>query len=236
MALAVLPVGLTACVGLSSAPAPLVNYQPEAFDASSHVRHFAVPPQRTCEAARRALLSQAYVITNDQPALVIGRKYFQPHPERHVQLEFRVVCVPSGAGGSASSAFVSGLQDQYVVRKAKESASLGVGGLGSLSLPIEGGMESMVKVGSETVTHDALYERFFELLRVQLDKVVRLPAHASPAAALPAEPAPEPAHASPSTLPPSAGDTLVPSAPLHRQNALPRVLRSPEAQAAAPAY
>ena len=57
------PLVLSACTSLNSQPMPLVGYQPEAFDASTHARHYAAPPERTCEAARRALLSQGYVVT-----------------------------------------------------------------------------------------------------------------------------------------------------------------------------
>ena len=163
---------LGGCAGLASAPAPLADYQPEAFNAESFVRHYVAPPARTCEAARRALLSQGYVVTTANGEHVTARKYFQPHAEHHVQLEFRVVCAPESGDVEATVAFASGLKEQYVVRKVKESASLGVGGIGSLSLPIEGGLDSMVKVSSETLDDATLYQRFFELLGDYLDQSV----------------------------------------------------------------
>lgn len=167
------PLALTACAGLTpSQPVPLVDYQPESFDASAFSRHYAAGAARTCEAARRALLSQGYVVTGANGEQVTARKYFQPDAEHHVQLEFRVVCAPEAHSNAASVAFVSGLKDQYVMRKAKESASVGVGGIGSLSLPIEGGMDALVKVSSETVVDRALYERFFELLGEHLTRAV----------------------------------------------------------------
>ncbi len=169
-ALCLAPACLAACAGLASKPAPLLDYEPESFDGAAHVRRFAATPGRSCEAARRALLSQGYVLGAPQADQVSGRKYFQPTVEHHVQLEFRVVCAPELGNPEAAAVFVSGLKEQYVVRKAKESASLGVGGIGSLSLPLEGGLDSMVKVASETVTNAGLYERFFELMRVYLDR------------------------------------------------------------------
>ena len=72
-----------------------------------------------------------------------------------------------------------------VVRKVKESASLGVGGFGSLSLPVEGGLDSLVKVASNTVTEPNLYERFFDLLGGFLSKAVP-PKAAEDAASAPA--------------------------------------------------
>lgn len=172
IALMMAPMCLVACAQLTGASTPLVDYQPEAFDSTAHVRHFAASPTLTCEAARRALLSQGYVVTLAEPQQITGRKYFQPVSEHHVQLEFRVVCASESERTGATVAFVSGLKEQYVLRKVKESASVGVGGLGSLSLPIEGSMDSMVKVASQTVTDASLYERFFDLLSVYLDKAV----------------------------------------------------------------
>ena len=172
LAVGLAPVVLTGCAGLSQGPAPLLNFQPESFDGAAHVRHFDAAPGRSCEAARRALLSQGYVLTPAQPEQVTGRKYFQPTAEHHVQLEFRVVCAPELGDAQAATMFVSGLKEQYVVRKVKDSASLGVGGIGSLSLPVEGSLDSMVKVSSETVDDATLYQRFFELLGQYLDRSV----------------------------------------------------------------
>ena len=180
-----LPLVLSACTTLNSPPMPLVGYQPETFDASTHARHYAAPFDRTCEAARRALLSQGYVVTAATAQEVTARKYFQPDAQHHVQMEFRVVCAPEGQGRLASVAFASALKEQYLVRKAKESASLGVGGLGSLSLPVEGGLDSLVKVASNTVTEPNLYERFFDLLGGFLSKAVP-PKAAEDAASAPA--------------------------------------------------
>ena len=172
--IAALPLSLlAACVGLpgiSSTPG-LLHYQPEAFEGRAYARHFAVRPERACEAARRALLSQGYIVKGDA-IQVSGRKYFQPSAERHVQLEFRVVCTVNGRDAETSMAFASGLNEQYTVRKVRESASLGVGGIGSLSLPVEGSMDSMVKIASETVTDSELYERFFDLVVAYLDDAV----------------------------------------------------------------
>ena len=161
---ALVPLTLAACANLPGKPVELVDFQPETFDSTAHSRHFATSPALACEAARRTLLSQGYVVTSTKPEQVSGRKYFQPAPEHHVEMEFRVVCAPEQGDNDRAVVFVSGLKEQYVVRKVKESASLGVGGIGSLSLPLEGGMDTMVKVASETVTEPELYQRFFELV------------------------------------------------------------------------
>lgn len=163
---------LAGCAGLASSPVPLGDYQLEAFNADTFVRHYVAPPVRTCEAARRALLSQGYIVTDATADKVIARKYFQPRAEHHVQLEFRVVCARESGDADSTVAFASGLKEQYVVRKVKESASLGVGGFGSLSLPVEGGLDSLVKVASTTVTDAKLYQRFFDRLDGYLSNAV----------------------------------------------------------------
>lgn len=167
---ALLAAALAACTSVRQ-PQPMPNYQPEAFDGKAYVRQFDFDTARTCEAARRALLSQGYLISSAQGEQVLGRKHFQPSPEHHVQLEFNVVCAAAlGSGGEATTAFVSALKDQYVVRKSRESASVRLGALASLSMPVEGGMESMGKVASETITDPALYERFFQLVQGFLER------------------------------------------------------------------
>ncbi len=128
-------------------------------------RLFDAQPAQTCEAARRALLSQGYIINVSSAALVEGQKAFQPEPDSHLQMVVRVVCVPEAPDGKVSLGFVTALQDTYVVKKSNNSASVGVGAIGSLSLPFTSGSDSMVRVGSATITSDAFYDRFFDLVK-----------------------------------------------------------------------
>lgn len=144
--------------------------EPEAFGSTTtHSRGFDTTPAYTCEAARRALLSQGFVIIAADAERVNGRKYFQPEAEMHVQLEFHAVCAPDGRGGKHTIAFVNALQDRYALKKSNNSASLGVGALGSLSLPFSSSDDSLVKVASETITSATFYERFFKLLQRYLE-------------------------------------------------------------------
>ena len=153
---------LTGCV----ASTPKTFGVQENFDsATTHSRLFDATPQQTCEAARRALLSQGYVIATQQPELIQGTKSFQPEPESHLQMVVRVVCVPEADEGKVSLGFVTALQDTYALRKSNNSASVGVGAIGSVSLPVSASSESMVKVGSETISQDTFYESFFDLVK-----------------------------------------------------------------------
>jgi Uncharacterized protein conserved in bacteria (DUF2242) len=142
-----------------------VSYDPEEFDSTTtHTRSFRASQQQTCEAARRALLSQGYLMTTAGADLVAGRKSFQPTGEVHVEVELRVVCAREGGVGGSTVAFASALQDRYSLKKVNNSASVGVGALGSLSLPFSSSDDALVKVASETLTDERFYDRFFALI------------------------------------------------------------------------
>jgi Uncharacterized protein conserved in bacteria (DUF2242) len=154
-----------------AAPMKVFPSQEQFGSANTYSRLFDASAAQTCEAARRALLSQGYIINTASSDLVEGRKSFQPDAEAHLRMEIRVVCasdgpkVPEGTEGKVSLAFVTALQDQYALKKSNNSASLGVGAFGSVSLPFSSTSDSMVRVGSETIASEAFYDRFFELVR-----------------------------------------------------------------------
>ena len=170
-----------------------VNYEPESFGSTTtHTRTYMATEAQTCEAARRALLSQGYLVTAANPDLVTGRKSFQPAYEVHVEVEFRVVCAREAAERgrrSSTIAFVSALQDRYSLKKTNNSASVGVGAIGSLSVPFSASDDAMVKVASETLTDERFYDSFFALLDRFLAPAEEEDAPAS-TAPLPAPPPP----------------------------------------------
>ncbi|MES2979708.1 MAG: DUF2242 domain-containing protein [Pseudomonadota bacterium] len=152
---------LAGCAG----PSKVLPLQEQFGSTATYSRSFDTSAADACEASRRALLSQGYLINSARVDLVEGRKNFQPEAESHVQMEIRVVCVPSGPEGAGSIGFVTAMQDRYALKKSNNSASLGVGAIGSVSLPFSSSNDALVKVGSETITNDAFYDRFFELVR-----------------------------------------------------------------------
>ncbi|MDR2990938.1 MAG: DUF2242 domain-containing protein [Burkholderiaceae bacterium] len=221
-------------------PVPLADYHPESFNANNaYVHRYATSPARTCEAARRALLSQGYVMDVVKADQVAGRKSFQPDNNHHVELEFRVVCTVEGEDADdGTTVFANGLEDQYSLRKTKESASLGVSPLGSLSLPLASGIDQMVKVASETVTDPALYQRLFDLID-QFLASGEIPENPIPPAATPASeaasaltPAQSPTAAQPAASAPEQSPSAVqPAASAPEQNAS---IAQPAASAPAP--
>ncbi|PTT60410.1 DUF2242 domain-containing protein, partial [Stenotrophomonas sp. HMWF003] len=140
-----LAVSLTACGG-RAADSTLIR---ESFDSGdTYSRTVPGAPAQACEAARRTLLSQGYAIARADTAAVEGNKNFQPRDEEHEQLVLRISCAPRG---DQALVFVSAVQDRYALKKSPTSASVGVGALGSVSLPFGSNDDSLVKVASSTV-------------------------------------------------------------------------------------
>jgi len=151
--------------GCASTGTKTFGVQESFGSVATYSRLFDATPAQACEASRRALLSQGYVISSSAIDLVEGKKSFQPEPESHLQMVVRVVCVPEANDGKVSLGFVTATQDTYALRKTNNSASLGVGAIGSVSLPFSSTSESLVKVGSETIAKDTFYESFFDLVK-----------------------------------------------------------------------
>lgn len=167
---------LAAAAGCSSKKAAI--YEHENFDDSgTFSRNYPVTDAQTCEAARRALLSQGYIITSADSKLVSGHKSFQQTGETHMEISFNVVCADDGSEGHHATMFANALQDRYALKKTNNSASLGVGVLGSVSMPIGSSDDSMVKVASETVSSAKFYERFFALVELFLPPEAKKAAH-----------------------------------------------------------
>ncbi|KVL59676.1 hypothetical protein WS99_02615 [Burkholderia territorii] len=183
---------LAAC---SSPPKPI--YQQEQFDATSspYAHTFHSKSDAACEAARRALLSQGYVVSSSRNDAVDGSKNFQPSNDMHVVIEFHVVCADANADGSSSIAYVNAVQDRYTLKKSNTSASVGLSVFGSLSLPIGSSDDALVKTASETIPAGVFYERFFNLVEhfLKIDPARRDRATVKAAEKEPVTPLPEPA-------------------------------------------
>ncbi|HEY9106167.1 MAG TPA: DUF2242 domain-containing protein [Roseateles sp.] len=169
---------LAGCGALpSSADKASKVYQRESFSAEeTFSRLFDANVDATCEAARRALLSQGYVIGRAESGVVRGTKHFQPGNEMHVEIAFNVVCVGDGPKQQVATAYVSAQQDRYALKKSSQGASLGVSALGSISVPLSSSEDSLVKVASETIPAGEFYDRFFVLMQRMLRENTSTPA------------------------------------------------------------
>lgn len=173
--------GLSAACGLRGAkqePPP----SGETFGADdTYSRTYPIAQGPACEAARRALLGQGYVISKAANDTVEANKNFQPDAETHTQLNVRVTCLPQD--GNRSIVFVNAVQDRYALKTTANSASVGVGMIGSVSLPVGSSGASLVRVASNTVQNVDFYSRFFDRVKYYLPSATDKPA------APPSEPA-----------------------------------------------
>ena len=136
----------------------------ESFDSGeTYSRNIDSSPAQACEAARRALLGQGYAIARADAGNVEANKNFQPKDEVHEQLVLRVSCAARADG--MAQVFVSAVQDRYALKKSPTSASVGVGALGSVSLPFGSNDDSLVRVASSTVQDAQFYRNFFQRLQ-----------------------------------------------------------------------
>ena len=159
-------------------------YQSEKFEPDeTFSRLFDASAVDTCEAARRALLSQGYELTVSGADKLKGVKRFQPEGEVHVELGITVVCIQETNANRLATAYVSAVQERYAVKKSASSTSVGVSAIGSISLPTSSTMDSLVKVGSETIPAGQFYDRFFSLVQNILRDQGEMAASAAPPAA-----------------------------------------------------
>ena len=187
-------------------------YEHENFDDSgTFSRNYPVTDKTACEAARRALLSQGYIITSNDPKMISGHKSFQQTGESHLEISFNIVCADDGGSEHHATMFANALQDRYALKKVNNSASLGVGVLGSVSMPIGSTDDSMVKVASETVSSAQFYDRFFGLVEVFLPKLKEeKKAQHAPQQPKPELGVPEPAPVKAEVVVPAAVPVIVP--------------------------
>lgn len=108
-------------------------------------------------------------MTRADAVAVEGSKNFQlEEVDQSEQLNLRISCATQDGG--KAQVFVSALQDRYALKKSSTTASVGVGVLGSLSLPVGSSGDSLVRVSSTTVQDAAFYKRFFERLNAYLPR------------------------------------------------------------------
>lgn len=197
-------IAVLACVLLGACSTGVPKTPPmfmgESFDSDDvYSRRYPIEPARACEAARRALLGQGYLVTLITGEAVEGSKNFQPGPGDHTKLDVRVSCVPHGANHAL--VFVSAVQDRYTLKKSPTSASVGVGALGSVSLPIGSSNDSLVRVASQTVEDAEFYRRFFDRVKAYLPLPERKPESAPPQLATPPQSEPPPPDVLPQPAP-----------------------------------
>lgn len=155
---------LGSLLGACSTAQPPRVHQFEAFKAETPFEYWSSrDPVAACEIGKRALLSQGYQVDDTKPLNIHGEKYFQPKPDRATKLVINLVCLPSNLGAVV---YANALETHFVLKSQGSSAGVSVAGLGSISLPWAMDKDILVKVGEETVTTPAFYNRLFELIKL----------------------------------------------------------------------
>lgn len=148
--------------GCSSTKSAKPAYQTEHFSQNSPFQHtLEIGPLVACHLGQRALLSQGYQVENATSDNVHGTKYFQPESNLQLQLDIKLVCMPSSNG---SVIYVNAVQTRYELKTSASNTGLSVAGIGSISLPWAADKDALIKVGEETISDPDFYRRFFELL------------------------------------------------------------------------
>ncbi|MBN9478093.1 MAG: hypothetical protein ABS43_29545 [Bordetella sp. SCN 67-23] len=149
--------------GCSAPNDPLAYTRNEFARTDTYSRAYPKTPEMVCEAGKRSLLSQGYTLADAGARSLEGHKQFQSG-DNYKEITFRLVCEPDHAGTTRSIAFVNAVESTFALKKTNNSASVGVGLLGSVSMPFSSSDDSMVKTGSETIASNDFYSRFFALL------------------------------------------------------------------------
>ena len=139
------------------------SYQTETFTSESPFQYYSgQEPDKACEIARRALLSQGYQVDDEKPRNIRGEKFFRPTPDEATRLTITLVCLPSNLGAVI---YANALETQYEMKSKGSNAGVSVSALGSVTLPWSIDKDTLVKVGEETVTSPVFYQRLFDLIK-----------------------------------------------------------------------
>ncbi|MBO9355391.1 DUF2242 domain-containing protein [Bordetella petrii] len=225
--------GLLACCALLAActtPPPTIDERDSFTHGDTYSRSFPGPSEVACEAGRRSLLGQGYIIDKAEPNQISGHKNYQDqeNDNQHAQILFNIDCTPGGDGNTLM--YVSALRDLYTMKKSSNSASVGLSVLGAVSMPVGASDDSLVKTSSETISRGAFYDGFFAQVKQNLGSAkAAIDAGTTPAQqpsatrpAQPDKPAPTPTPA------PAPASTPAPTpAPTPKQEATPTPTPAP---------
>lgn len=153
---------LAACGG------PRTYAEREDFQADSrHRRDFSTAAVPACEAARRVLLGDGYIVVGSADQNLVGVKEFQIEEKRHAVVRLYATC-SQRAGGS--TLFVTATEEHFDVKTSRQSTSIGVPLVAPLSISSKSAVDNQVKTLGETVTDSDFYERFYRAVQKELGR------------------------------------------------------------------
>ena len=132
-------------------------------------RDFSVAAAPLCEAARRVLLGDGYVVAVDRRN-VSGGKEFRGEDKAHAVLRVYASCAERAGGATL---FLTATEEHFDVKTTRQSTSVGVPVIAPISFSSRSESEGQVKTRGETVSQRDFYERFYRAVTRELGSVGR---------------------------------------------------------------
>jgi hypothetical protein len=159
---ALFTVVLTACGG------PKTYADSEDFRADSRYhQNFSTEASTLCNAAKRALLSDGYVVTMQDSPNMIGSKSFQVEEKSHAVLQLHISCSPRSEGATL---FLTATEEHFDVKTSRKSTLIGVPVVTPISIGSKSETDNQVKTRGETVTDRSFYNRFYQAVQRELSR------------------------------------------------------------------
>lgn len=150
---------------LSACGGPRTYAVKENFQTDSpHRKDLSTAAAPACEAARRVLQGDGYIVEKSADHDLIGAKEYSIKENRHAILRLYVTCAPRTSG---STLFVTATEEHFDVKASSESTSIGVP-LTPISITSKREIDNQVKTHGETVTDRGFYERFYRAVQKEL--------------------------------------------------------------------
>lgn len=215
---------LAGCAGQVPLLEKLVPPAPE----PKHHRDFVHDAVRVCEASRRVLLGEGYVVERRGDEEVVGAR--EDHVTREDKDEgyaHRRVYVTCAARDGGSTLYVTATEEQFGIKVIRDSTLIGLPLVSPISVGTRTEGEQQVKFRGRTVEEQAFYDDFYRAVRKQLGTVRLEPAappraeSPPPAKAEPAVPSKVELVAPPASVPVEAVEPALPPPPVEPPAALP---------------
>lgn len=143
------------------------RYAPdEDFAADSRYRrNFDAGAPAVCDAARRVLLGDGYLVARSEGLSLVGGKQFQIRDRQHAIVNIHVSCDQRGGG---SILFVSATEEHFDVESIRQSSSIGFPLVAPIYYSTQSEADRQVKIRGETVSDRGFYERFYRAVQREL--------------------------------------------------------------------
>ncbi len=143
------------------------RYAPnEEFSADEkHHRDFQASPLALCDAARRALLGDGYLVNRADAQRLVGGKEFQVEAQRHAIVNIHVNCDQRRGG---STLYVTATEEHFDVKSLRQSSSIGFPVVAPIYYGTQSEADAQVKTHGETVSEREFYERFYRAVQREL--------------------------------------------------------------------